>query len=151
MVNSSRFASDPRIDKPWGSTLREKLPRSVRLRYVNWRSKERQQQPVEGSHVLLVQTIHVLVERLGRCEVLMHKDGNQGNLVHHRNSWRRQRGAVGEEACCFPGPCIWRNSWTITGWAGAESGNERGGGAKDEPEQRLISPAGYSQPSERAK
>ena len=43
MVNPSRFASDPRIDKPWGSTLREKLPRSVRLRYVNWDSKERQQ------------------------------------------------------------------------------------------------------------
>ena len=48
MVNPSRFASDPRIDKPWGSTLREKLPRSVRLRYVNWRSKERQQTPVTG-------------------------------------------------------------------------------------------------------
>ena len=43
MVNSSRFAFDPRIDKPWGSTLREKLPRSVRLRYVNWGSKECQQ------------------------------------------------------------------------------------------------------------
>ena len=43
MVNPSRFASDPQIDKPWGSTLREKLPRSVRLRYVNWGSKERQQ------------------------------------------------------------------------------------------------------------
>ena len=43
MVNPSRFASDPRIDKPWGSTLREKLPRSVRLRYVNWRFKKRQQ------------------------------------------------------------------------------------------------------------
>jgi len=43
MVNPSRFASDPRIDKPWGSTLREKLPRSVRLRYINWGAKERQQ------------------------------------------------------------------------------------------------------------
>ena len=43
MVNPSRFASDPQIDKPWGSTLREKLPRSVRLRYVNWRFKKRQQ------------------------------------------------------------------------------------------------------------
>ena len=43
MVNPSRFASDPRIDKPWGNTLTEKLPRSVRLQYVNWRSKERQQ------------------------------------------------------------------------------------------------------------
>src|SRR6185436_2522314 len=43
MVNPSRFASNPRIDKPWGSTLREKLPRSVRLRYVNWGSKECQQ------------------------------------------------------------------------------------------------------------
>ena len=42
MVNPSRFAFDPQIDKPWGSTLREKLPRSVCLRYVNWRSKERQ-------------------------------------------------------------------------------------------------------------
>jgi len=38
MVNSSQFASDPRIDKPCGSTLREKLPRSVRLWYVNWGS-----------------------------------------------------------------------------------------------------------------
>ena len=43
MVNSSRFAFDPRIDKPWGSTLREKLPRSVRLQYVNWCFKKRQQ------------------------------------------------------------------------------------------------------------
>src|SRR6185503_8579501 len=43
MVNPSRFAFDPWIDKPWGSTLREKLPRSVRLRYVNWRFKKRQQ------------------------------------------------------------------------------------------------------------
>src|SRR6185369_13676617 len=43
MVNPCRFASDPRIDKPWGSTLREKLTRSVRLRYVNWCSKEHQQ------------------------------------------------------------------------------------------------------------
>ena len=43
MVNPSRFASDSRIDKPWGSTLREKRPRSVRLRYVNWCSKECQQ------------------------------------------------------------------------------------------------------------
>ena len=40
MVNPSPFASDPRIDKPWGSTLREKLPRSVRLWYVNWGSME---------------------------------------------------------------------------------------------------------------
>ena len=30
-------------DKPWGSSLREKLPRSVRLQYVNWGSKECQQ------------------------------------------------------------------------------------------------------------
>ena len=40
MVNSSRFAFDPRIDKSCGSTLREKLPRSVRLWYINWGSKE---------------------------------------------------------------------------------------------------------------
>ena len=40
MVNSSQFTFDPRIDKPRGSTLREKLPRSMRLRYVNWGSKE---------------------------------------------------------------------------------------------------------------
>ena len=40
MVNSSRFASDTRIDKPWRSTLREKLPRSLCLWYVNWGSKE---------------------------------------------------------------------------------------------------------------
>ena len=43
MVNPSRFASDPWIDKPWGSTLREKLPRSVRLQYINWGAKQRQQ------------------------------------------------------------------------------------------------------------
>ena len=43
MVNPSWFASDPHIDKLWGSTLREKLPRSVCLRYVNWGSKECQQ------------------------------------------------------------------------------------------------------------
>ena len=43
MVNPSRFTSDPRIDKPWGSTLREKLPRFVRLQYINWGTKERQQ------------------------------------------------------------------------------------------------------------
>ena len=43
MVNSSQFASDPRIDKPWGDTLRKKLPWSVRLRCVNWGSKECQQ------------------------------------------------------------------------------------------------------------
>ena len=36
MVNSSWFASDLRIDKSWGDTLREKLPRSVRLRHENW-------------------------------------------------------------------------------------------------------------------
>src|SRR6185436_1108337 len=39
----SKFMVDPRIDKHWGSTLREKLPRSVRLRYINWGAKERQQ------------------------------------------------------------------------------------------------------------
>ena len=43
MVNPSQIASDPRIDKPWGDTLREKLPQSVCLRYVNWRFKKRQQ------------------------------------------------------------------------------------------------------------
>src|SRR6185369_1697973 len=43
MVNSSRFDSNPRIDKRWGSNLREKLPRSVCLRYINWSSKECQQ------------------------------------------------------------------------------------------------------------
>src|SRR6185295_18126525 len=45
----SKFIVNPRIDKPWGNTLREKLPRSVRLRYVNWRSKERQQEVSEGN------------------------------------------------------------------------------------------------------
>ena len=38
---SVRFRSTD--DKPWGSSLREKLPQSVRLRYVNWGSKECQQ------------------------------------------------------------------------------------------------------------
>ena len=31
------------IDKPWGNTLREKLHDLVRLRYINWGAKERQQ------------------------------------------------------------------------------------------------------------
>jgi len=35
MENPSKFIVDPRIDKPWGNTLREKLPRTVRLRYTN--------------------------------------------------------------------------------------------------------------------
>ena len=39
----SKFIVDPQIDKPWGSTLREKLPWSVCLRYTNWGAKERQQ------------------------------------------------------------------------------------------------------------
>ena len=43
MENPSKFIVDPRIDKPWGNTLREKLPRTVRLRYVIEGSKERQQ------------------------------------------------------------------------------------------------------------
>ena len=33
----------PWIDKPWGNTLREKLHDPVRLRYINWGAKERQQ------------------------------------------------------------------------------------------------------------
>src|SRR6185436_708447 len=43
MENPSKFIVDPWIDKPWGNTLREKLPRSVRLRYTNRGAKERQQ------------------------------------------------------------------------------------------------------------
>ena len=31
------------IDKPWGNTLREKLHDPVRLRYINWGTKECQQ------------------------------------------------------------------------------------------------------------
>ena len=31
------------IDKPWGNTLREKLHDPVRLWYINWGAKERQQ------------------------------------------------------------------------------------------------------------
>ena len=31
-----------------GSTLREKLPRSVRLRYINWGAKERQHRAAGG-------------------------------------------------------------------------------------------------------
>ena len=53
MVNSSRFASDPRIDKPWGSTLREKLHDPVRLRYINWGAKERQQTLIHNTGVEL--------------------------------------------------------------------------------------------------
>jgi len=46
MENLMSFFVDPRIDKPWGSTLREKLLRSVRLRYINWGAKERQHRPL---------------------------------------------------------------------------------------------------------
>ena len=43
MENPSKFIVDPRIDKPWGNTLREKLHDPVHLRYINWGAKERQQ------------------------------------------------------------------------------------------------------------
>ena len=43
MENLGQFFVDPRIDKPWGNTLREKLHDPVRLRYINWGTKERQQ------------------------------------------------------------------------------------------------------------
>ena len=43
MENPSKFIVDPRIDKPWGNTLREKLHNPVHLRYINWGAKERQQ------------------------------------------------------------------------------------------------------------
>ena len=43
MENLREFFVDPRIDKPWGNTLREKLHDPVRLRYINWGAKERQQ------------------------------------------------------------------------------------------------------------
>ena len=33
------------IDKPWGNTLMEKLHDLVRLRFINWGAKERQQAP----------------------------------------------------------------------------------------------------------
>ena len=42
MENLGQFFVDPRIDKPWGNTLREKLHDLVRLRYINWGAKERQ-------------------------------------------------------------------------------------------------------------
>ena len=43
MENPSKFIIDPRIDKPCGNTLREKLHDPVRLRYINWGAKEHQQ------------------------------------------------------------------------------------------------------------
>ena len=43
MENPSKFIVDPRIDKPWGNTLSKKLHDPVRLRYINWGAKERQQ------------------------------------------------------------------------------------------------------------
>ena len=43
MENLGQFFVDPRIDKPWGNTLREKLHDPVCLRYINWGAKERQQ------------------------------------------------------------------------------------------------------------
>ena len=49
-------------DKPWGSTLREKLPRSVRLRYINWGAKERQQWLAGTSS-----TLRLDVERRGQA------------------------------------------------------------------------------------
>ena len=43
----------PWIDKPWGNTLREKLHDPVRLRYINWGAKERQQGCSSGSRVTM--------------------------------------------------------------------------------------------------
>ena len=40
MEKLTQFFVDPRIDKPWESTLREKLPRSLCLRYINQGAKE---------------------------------------------------------------------------------------------------------------
>ena len=49
----------PWIDKPWGNTLREKLHDPVRLRYINWGAKERQQAflaPLPGNHRFKIQS-----------------------------------------------------------------------------------------------
>ena len=49
----------PWIDKPWGNTLREKLHDPVRLRYINWGAKERQQvflAPLPGKHRFKIQS-----------------------------------------------------------------------------------------------
>ena len=49
----------PWIDKPWGNTLRENLQDPVRLRYINWGAKERQQAflaPLPGNHRFKIQS-----------------------------------------------------------------------------------------------
>ena len=49
----------PWIDKPWGNTLRQKLHDPVRLRYINWGAKERQQAflaPLPGNHRFKIQS-----------------------------------------------------------------------------------------------
>ena len=49
----------PWIDKPWGNTLRENLHDPVRLRYINWGAKERQQAflaPLPGNHRFKIQS-----------------------------------------------------------------------------------------------
>ena len=87
MVNSSRFASDPWIDKPWGSTLREKLPRSVCLRYVNWGSKERQQ----------VVTVTVKLEDEDReGKMARHRIRNQKRAERRQRLLNRLQEDVGE-------------------------------------------------------
>src|SRR5689334_20667976 len=45
MENPSKFIVDLQIDNIGWNTLREKLPRFVRLRYIIWHAKERQQGP----------------------------------------------------------------------------------------------------------
>ena len=87
MVNSSQFASDPWIDKPWRSTLREKLPRSVCLRYVNWGSKERQQ----------VVTVTVKLEDEDReGKMARHRIRNQKRAERRQRLLNRLQEDVGE-------------------------------------------------------
>ena len=87
MVNSSQFASDPWIDKPWWSTLREKLPRSVCLRYVNWGSKERQQ----------VVTVTVKLEDEDReGKMARHRIRNQKRAERRQRLLNRLQEDVGE-------------------------------------------------------
>ena len=71
MENLEQFFVDPRIDKSWGNTLREKLHDPVRLRYINWGAKERQQW-CEGKREVPA------AERRGRGET-----GSEGGLLGH--------------------------------------------------------------------
>ena len=108
MVNSSRFASDPRIDKPWGSTLREKLPRSVHLRYINWGSMERQQWTTETSWPKRILGLPSTLIKLSLCGTSFMKltESIRERLMNWNKdsrAWKRRRPNF-KNNCSLPKP-----------------------------------------------